>query len=479
MHRRLSPIRWQAPLLLGLLLPAPYATASDFNVAEARKAVVFVRRITPGRETALGSGFLVSGDGVIYTSRHVIEPSDATARGTVILVGVPSAADPDDLDWFPAAVAYRPPEAEKLDFAILKITARQSYGPFHALPLSYEKLELGASVAVIGYPYIRENDAVLSFNKGSISSTRVRFSGKTYYQTDAAVNQGNSGGPLLNLRGEAVGIVTLKEMNAENVGFALYLNEIRAVAAAAAQQVAGLQAPIGPVDPRHLDLPTVIAPRAAAWKLGAGRPREQGRRLVIDNHGGAYWLTSQVSLPENFQLVVPCAIEYLQGSEPISNTQQRSLRNIYVRFAAANTQIPLPRGGGYLVRYSHSSLTLYRDGKPVKSVAQGNTQQKPLTLSITKQASDFEVAVDGRVLIKWRDPQPLFVRRPFSVGGYLSRMSLGEVAVVDLAREGFRGRGSAVSSGEQEASGRRSRDESTNSRQRAAPASRLRQTKKP
>lgn len=437
MHWRNFSIFWQLPLLLGLLVSAPSTGAGDFNVAEARKAVVFVRRITPGRETALGSGFLVSGDGVVYTSRHVIEPNDATARGTVILVGVPSAADPDDLDWFPAAVAFQPKETEKLDFAILKITAQQSYGPFHALPLSYEKLELGASVAVIGYPYIRENEAVLSFNKGSISSTRVRFSGKTYYQTDAAVNQGNSGGPLLNSKGEAVGIVTLKEMNAENVGFALYLSEIRSVAATAAQHAVELRTPIGPVDPRHLDLPTVIAPRASAWKMGAGRPREQGRRLVIDNHGGAYWLTSQVSLPENFQLVVPCAVEYLQGSEPIANTQQRSLRNIYVRFAAANPQTPLPRGGGYLVRFSHSSLTLYRDGKPVKTVDRGNTQQKPLTLSITKQASDFEVAVDGRVHIKWHVPKPLSVRRPFTVGGYLSRMSLGEVAVVDLSKEDF------------------------------------------
>ena len=421
-------------LVGALLWLAAGAEAGDFNVAEARKGVVFVRRITPGRETALGSGFLVSSDGVIYTSRHVIEPSDATARGTIILVGVPSAADADDLDWFPATVAYRPPEAEKLDFAILKITARQNYGPFHALPLSYEKLELGASVAVIGYPYIRENDAVLSFNKGSISSTRVRFSGKTYYQTDAAVNHGNSGGPLVNVHGEAVGIVTLKEMNAENVGFALYLSEIRATAEAAARHLGGLRTPIGPVDPRHLDLPITVAPRAAEWDVGAGRPRDEARRLVIDNHGGTYWLTSRFSLPDDFQLVVPCAIEYLQGSAPLGSGQQKNLRNLYVRFAA-DPQTAMPRGGGYLVRFSHASLTLYREGKPVKSVAQGNSQQKPLTLSITKQSGDFEIAVDGRVLLKWRDPRPLPVRRPFSVGGYLSRLYLGEVAVVDLGKK--------------------------------------------
>jgi len=85
-----------------LLICTPAQADGEFNVAEARKSVVFVRRITPGRETALGSGFLVSPDGLIYTSRHVIRSSDPTAKGTLVLVGVPSTADPDDHDWFVA-----------------------------------------------------------------------------------------------------------------------------------------------------------------------------------------------------------------------------------------------------------------------------------------------------------------------------------------------------------------------------------------
>jgi serine protease Do len=410
--------------------------ASDFNLAEARRGVVFVRRVTPGREVALGSGFLVSDDGLIYTSRHVIEPNDATARGTVVLVGVPSKRDPDDLDWFPAAIVYRSPADDNLDFAILKIAAGDSYGTFHALPLSYAKLELGASVAVIGFPYIRDNEAVLSFNKGSVSSTRVRFSGKSYYQTDAAVNKGNSGGPLLNIKGEAVGIITLKEVNAENVGFALYLDEVRAAATGAGEQLSKIHPTPGPVDPRRLELPISIAPLAANWQMTQGRAHEESKYLVVDNHGGPYWVTSRTSLPESFQLVISCGVEHLQGSQDITAEQRKSLRKLFVRFGTSATESPIERGGGYLLLSSHSGTNLYRGGKLVKGVAQGNAQAKLFTLSITRQGAEIEVAIDGKVLFSFQDDEPLSARHPFSIGGQFSRLFLGDVTVIDLSKHG-------------------------------------------
>jgi hypothetical protein len=403
----------------------------DFHVAEARKSVVFIRRITPGRETALGSGFLTSAEGLIYTSRHVIESADATARGTLILVGVPSSADPDDLDWFPAAVAYAPDD-ESLDFAVLKIAARDDYGPFPPLPLSFDKLELGAGVAVIGYPYIRENEAVLSFNKGSISATRVRFSGHGYYQTDAAVNHGNSGGPLLNDQGQAVGIVTLKEVNAENVGFALYLSEIRDVSVLAAERVAQLHPQAGPIDLSQLRLPTTIHPRAADWEINEGRPREEKGELVLDDHGGPYWVSSRQALSNDFQLVISCALEYLQGSQKIDPSKPTSLRNLYVRFDAPSTKAPIWEPKGYLVRFGHQSLALFKNDKLVKSVPEGNPQGRPFRLSITKQGEKIEVAVDGKALLEYRDSQPLRGGARFSIGGYLSRLHLGEVAAIQL-----------------------------------------------
>jgi serine protease Do len=428
-------------LLMVLALTTEAQAAGDFNLAEARRGVVFVRRVTPGREVALGSGFLVSNDGLIYTSRHVIEPNDATARGTVVLVGVPSKRDPDDLDWFPAAIVYEAPADGNLDFAILKIAAREEYGEFHSLPLSYAKLELGASVAVIGFPYIRENEAVLSFNKGSISSTRVRFSGKSYYQTDAAVNKGNSGGPLLNIKGEAVGIITLKEVNAENVGFALYLDEVRAAAAEATQRQKDARPQTGPIDPRRLDLPVTIAPLAANWQITHGRIREASKVLELDGHGGPFWVTSRAPLPDNFQLVISCAVEHLQGSQEITAEQRKNLRRLYARFGTAATDTSIDRGGGYLLLSSHSGTSLYRGAKLVKGVATGNPQQvspqqlKLFTISITRQRGTIEVAMDGKVLFSYQDDHPLSVRHPFSIGGYFSRLYLGDVTVIDLSKD--------------------------------------------
>ncbi|HXT58091.1 MAG TPA: serine protease [Pirellulales bacterium] len=422
-----APLAWLCLAAIGHSVRAE----GDFNLAEARKSVVFIRRITPGRETALGSGFLTSADGLIYTSRHVIEPADLTAKGTLVLVGVPSKADPDDLDWFPAVTAYSPDD-ENLDFAILKIAARAEYGPFTPLPLSFDKLELGAGVAVIGYPYIRENEAVLSFNKGSISATRVRFNGRGYYQTDAAVNHGNSGGPLLNEKGEAVGIVTLKEVNAENVGFALYLSEIRGVSMLAAERLAALRPQAGPIDLRQLRLPTTIHPRTANWEINEGRPREEKGELVLDDHGGPYWVSSRQPLPDDFQLVISCALEYLQGSQKIEPGKRTSLRNLYVRFDAPSTKSPIWEPTGYLVRFGHQSLALFKNEKLVKSVPEGNPQGKPFRLSITKQGADIEIAVDGKALLEYHDPRPLGGGARFSIGGYLSRLHLGEVAAIQL-----------------------------------------------
>src|SRR5262249_51188296 len=103
--------------------PAQTPTPADFNIAEARKSVVFIKCLTPGLPPAVGSGFLVTANGLIYTNRHVIQP-DQPIRGTILLVGVPSPRDPDKLDYFRAEVVHVTSAKDPLDFALLKITAR-------------------------------------------------------------------------------------------------------------------------------------------------------------------------------------------------------------------------------------------------------------------------------------------------------------------------------------------------------------------
>ncbi|MDX1958806.1 MAG: trypsin-like peptidase domain-containing protein [Leptospiraceae bacterium] len=72
-------------------------------------------------------------------------------------------------------------------------------------------------VAVLGYPF----GMPFQVTEGIVSSVKQILSGQTYIQTDAAVNPGNSGGPVVNMKGDVIGITTSKFTNADNMGFAL------------------------------------------------------------------------------------------------------------------------------------------------------------------------------------------------------------------------------------------------------------------
>ena len=236
------------------LRPAPDKPAANFNITEVRKSVVYIKRMSNTNvPLGSGSGFLVGANGLIYTNRHVIEHPQAHPASTWLLVGVPSRNNPDRLDYFKAAVAFCAQDRDLLDFAILKIATEPQYGRFSGLPLAKQAAELGASVAAVGYPAITDVDSpILSFNKGSISAADVVIDLRHYYQTDATVNPGNSGGPLVNeSRPSVVGIVTMKKPFANNMGYALRLSEIQDYAALCPEQVALAKPEPGPIDLRR------------------------------------------------------------------------------------------------------------------------------------------------------------------------------------------------------------------------------------
>lgn len=417
----------------------------EFNLPVARRSVVFVHRVTPGRESVVGSGFLVDKDGLIFTNRHVIQPKAKEAKGTAILVGVPSAANPDDLDYFRGEVVFEPPRENELDFAVLRIRAKPEYGEFPALPLSREKLELGASVAVIGYPHIHQHQATLAFNRGYVSSTRVRFHGFDYYQTDAAVNPGNSGGPLLNARGEAVGIITLKEVEAENIGFALYLKETADAESSARRKIEtdsskaesiSASRSLGPLAAKDAKLPSGIPPLESSWNRGKGRIEEVGGRLVIDRGGGEFWLNGPTPLPVDFELVANVGIEFLQGTTKPS-APGTPLRVLSLAFGSGEDATPpRSRRGGFRVEAGHEKIMLFEAGKLLKSASRGNSQKKPFVLTVTKIGRQVSVAVDGETWLEGQLSMGLAEEslRQFSIGGQYARLHLGEVAVIDLTR---------------------------------------------
>lgn len=162
-----------------------------------------------------GSGFIVHPDGMILTNKHVV--FDTEAEYTVITT---------EGKEYPARVIARDPIT---DIAVAKIEAT-------GLPTvqlgNSKKVELGQTVMAIGNALGMFRNSV---SRGIISgmsrsiSAALGSGGEMEYlrgmmQTDVAINQGNSGGPLINLDGEAIGLNTAIIYGAQNIGFAIPIN---------------------------------------------------------------------------------------------------------------------------------------------------------------------------------------------------------------------------------------------------------------
>jgi len=157
---------------------------------------------------SLGSGFVISADGYVLTNNHVVQ--DATD----IKVRLPDARE------FEAKVVGRDPST---DVALLKLE-KASGLPTVGLGDS-DSLDQGDFVVALGSPFgFRE-----SVTYGIVSAKDRALTGSPFddfIQTDAAINQGNSGGPLFNLRGEVVGINTaiISPQIGQGLGFAVPIN---------------------------------------------------------------------------------------------------------------------------------------------------------------------------------------------------------------------------------------------------------------
>ncbi len=168
------------------------------------------------KEVGGGSGFIISSDGLIVTNKHVA--SDKTAQYTVFT---------SDGKKYPATILAQDPSQ---DLAILKI--KESGLPMVVLGNS-SSIELGQTAIAIGNALGEFRNTV---SVGVISGlARNIVAGDMIssenldgvIQTDAAINPGNSGGPLLNLRGEVIGINTAVANNAQNIGFAIPINRAK------------------------------------------------------------------------------------------------------------------------------------------------------------------------------------------------------------------------------------------------------------
>ena len=162
-----------------------------------------------------GSGFIISPDGLVLTSQHVV--GDPKADYTIIL-------EPDKK--YSAKILARDPIN---DIAILKIQAKNL--PFLELGDS-NQIELGQGVIAIGNALGEFHDTVSTGIISGLSRTITAFNSvaqqaenlRGLIQTDAAINPGNSGGPLVDIEGKVIGLNTAMVAMAQNIGFAIPIN---------------------------------------------------------------------------------------------------------------------------------------------------------------------------------------------------------------------------------------------------------------
>lgn len=174
---------------------------------------------TQKQEVGGGTGFVVSEDGLVLTNKHVV--LDAEAEFTVLT---------NDGKKYPAKVLARDPVQ---DLAVLKIESSPGQ-TFPKVTLGdSSRLEMGQTVIAIGNA-LGEFRNTISVGVVSGLGRTITASGGDFVetlediiQTDAAINKGNSGGPLLNLRGEVIGINTATVQDAQSIGFTVPINKAK------------------------------------------------------------------------------------------------------------------------------------------------------------------------------------------------------------------------------------------------------------
>ncbi|MEI6327534.1 MAG: trypsin-like peptidase domain-containing protein [Candidatus Roizmanbacteria bacterium] len=229
----------------------------------------------PGKEKTIdrniGSGFIVSAEGLIISNKHVVEQEDAKYKVRL-----------NNGDTLEVDKIYRDPLN---DLAILKVMPKSS---LPALSLgNSDKLKLGQTVVAVGTPLGEFTNSVTSgivsglgrgITAGSpLEGTAEKLDG--VIQTDAAISAGNSGGPLLNSSGEVIGVNTAVSGEGQNIGFALPVNIVKTLLSEFDKRGGTFERPYMGVKYQMIDRQTAIANKlvegAYVQDVVSGSPAEK------------------------------------------------------------------------------------------------------------------------------------------------------------------------------------------------------------
>ncbi len=281
-----TPIPTPVISLTPITLPTPTPTPSPTDVPSlstadivehARSAVVRIDGPEGG-----GTGFIVDPEGYILTNEHVIS---GQSRLTVVFDNGTRVT--------PRVIAS---DATR-DIALLKVTTSRT---LTALPFT-KSVRVGDEVIALGHPLNLGEDPTIT--KGIVSAFR-NYDGVEHIQTDAAINPGNSGGPLLNLKGEVVGMNTSvqreiqgEEYSAQGIGFAIKFDVLSTRLTA---MKSGQSSP-----PTPISTPAAIATQTPSYVFGP----QSGTFSYSD--GPADWIDSSTNISDfvaDVTLYVPRSI---------------------------------------------------------------------------------------------------------------------------------------------------------------------------
>lgn len=176
------------------------------------------------QQRSAGTGIIIDADGTILTNRHVI-PASATTVGITLK---------DGTEFENVEVLGRTDPNDPLDVAFLKIKDLQGKKLKAAKLGDSSEMQVGEKVIAIGnalglFQNTVTTGVLSGYGRSVIASDAQSSEGlQNLFQTDAAINEGNSGGPLMNINGEVIGLNTaVAGGGAENIGFAIPINDIK------------------------------------------------------------------------------------------------------------------------------------------------------------------------------------------------------------------------------------------------------------
>ena len=391
-------------LLLSLLAPTradEKAARTVEQIAETvRKSVVVIT--VPGRDgrqQGLGSGFVI-GDGLIATNLHVVGDGRAVTVETT------------DGKKYQATAIHAFDRG--LDLAVIRVDARG----LPVLPLGDSaRVKDGQAVVALGNPRGLKHSVVA----GVVSGSR-RIDGRPMLQVAIPIEPGNSGGPLVDMHGRVLGIMTAKSLVTPNLGFAVAIDSLKPLLKKPNTVLMSAWLTIGALDPEE-------------WKPMLGsRWRQRAGRLIVetpgDGFGGrSYCLSLETPPPLPFEATVTVKLD-----------DERGAAGLIFHAAEGRHYGFYPSGGGLrLTRFDGPDVYSWKILKQVRSPHYHPGEWNALKVSLSKDGircyvndhlvaeSDDTTRTTGQVgLAKFRDTRAEFKR--FRVAKKLASVAVSAAA---------------------------------------------------